>query len=266
MRRGQRAVAGIALAFAFALAGCTGSPRSEVPAVGPDTAARRAGQAQAWHQGAGSITADLLVRVKPAGRNALTFTVNVWSPADGRIRLQVSKVGVSGFDALVEADGAMTVVAREDDVVVDDLEQVFADELGEGAALARLVDELKLGPVPASPAFSAEGGTLTGVDPATGLAVVITFADAPEQIASKSYRDSAGVERMRLEYSRYKTFDGLHRPSLITIHIPGREGEYLVRVQDLNVVPAVSDGRMRVRVPEGRPHLAFDDFLKRLAE
>ena len=257
------ACAGIAL---LALAGCTGAPRSEVPTVGPDTAARRAEQAQAWHRGAGTITADLLVRLKPAGRDAITFTVNVWSPSDGRIRLQVSKVGVSGFDALIEPDGAMTVVSREDDVVVDDLERVFAADLGAGAALARLVDELKLGPVPAATAFAAEGGTLTGVDPATGLNFVIAFAEQPEQIASKTYRDAAGVERMRLEYARYKPFDGLQRPSLITIRIPARDGEFLVRVQDLNVVPAVSDGRMRLQVPADRPHLAFDAFLKRLGE
>ena len=263
MNRVSRAGAGLAL---LALAGCTGSSRSEATTVGADTAARRAEQAQAWHRPAGSITADLLVRIKPAGRDALTFTVNVWSPADGRVRLQVSKVGVSGFDALIEADGAMTVVSREDDVVVDDLERVFADDLGAGAALARLVDELKLGPVPAAAAFAADGGTLTGVDPATGLNLVIAFAEQPEQITSKIYRDATGVERMRLEYDRYKTFDGLQRPSLITIRVPGREGDFLVRVQDLNVVPAVSDGRMRLQVPAGRPHLAFAAFLKRLGE
>jgi len=261
MRRGS--IIGVVL---VAMAGCGGAPRAEPTSVGADTAARRAEQAQAWHRAAGSITADLLVRIKPAGRDALTFTVNVWSPADGRIRLQVSKVGVSGFDAVIEPDGAVNIVSREDDVVVDDLERVFAADLGPGAMLARLIDELKLGPVPAAAAFAADGGTLTGLDPATGLNLAIVFAEQPEQIASKSYRDPAGVEQMRLEYARYKTFDTLQRPSLITIHVPGRDGEYLVRVQDLNVVPAVSDGRMRLRLPDGRPHLAFDAFLKRLGE
>jgi len=249
----------------LALAGC-GPGRQTPPVIGADTAAKRAAQAQAWHQGAATITADLLVRIKPAGRDALTFTVNIWSPADGRIRLQVSKVGVSGFDALIQPDGAFTVVSREDDVVDDDLERVFAADLGAGAALARLVEELKLGPLPAAAGFAADGGILTALDPATGLSVAIAFAEQPEQIASKSWRDPAGAEQMRLDYARYKTFDGLQRPSLMTISIPGRDGEYLVRVQDLNVVPSISDGRMRLSVPEGRPHLAFDAFLKRLGE
>lgn len=261
IRRACAVVGGLLL-----LVGCAGSPRAEPAGVDPDTAARRAEQAQVWHRAAGAITADLLVRIKPAGRDALTFTVNVWSPVDGRIRLQVSKVGVSGFDAVIQPDGAFTIVSREDDVVVDDLERAFADDIGAGAALARLVEELKLGPVPAADAFAAEGGTLTGTDPATGLAVAIRFAEQPEQIASKTWSDPAGGERMRLDYSRYKVFDGLQRPSIIAIRIPGRDGEFMVRVQDLNVVPSVSDGRMRLAVPEGREPMAFDAFLKRLAE
>jgi len=252
--------------LALSLAACGGAPRAGQNAVGADTAVRRAEQAQQWHRAAESITADLLVRVKPAGRDALTFTVNVWSPADGSVRLQVSKVGVSGFDALIQPDGSFTVVSREDDVVVDDLEHAFADELGQGAALARLVEELKIGPVPAAATFTADGGTLSATDPATGLPVTLLFAEQPEQIASKSWTGPDGKPGMRLEYSRYKIFDGMQRPSVIAIRLPGRDGEFLVRVQDLNAVPSISDGRMRVAVPNGRPQMGFDEFLTRLAE
>jgi hypothetical protein len=222
-------------------------------------------QARAFHRTAPCVAAALLVKVKPAGRDSLTFTINVWTTPDGRIRLAGSKVGFTGFEGLVQPDGGFLILAG-DEACRDDLEAAFARDLEPGAQLARLVEELTLGPVPGAETLAVAGRHLLGRDPATGHAIDLELAPDRDEALRKTWRDADGQELMRLEYSRYKAFDGLQRPSVMRVAVAGHPGDFLVRIQQLDVLPSVSDQRMALAPPDGAKPLPFADFLKRLGE
>jgi len=265
-RRGASAARVItAITIAFAICACNDqrvtAPHAETPPATPTLV----DQARTFHHSAPCIAAALLVKVKPEGRDSLTFTINIWATADGRVRLQGSKVGFSGFEALTQADGQFVVLAG-DEACRDDLEAAFANELGPNAQLARLVEELTLGPVPGAETLTVADRTLSGTDPATAQAVTVELAPDSTMAIRKIWRVADGRELMRLEYSRYKAFEALQRPSLLRVVIADHPGEFLIRVQSIDVLPAVSDSRMTLAPAATAKPLPFADFLKRLGE
>lgn len=236
-------------------------PRAEAPLAAPALVE----QVRAFHHSAPCVAAALLVKIKPEGKSSLTFTINVWTTADGRVRLQGSKVGFSGFEALIEPDGTFVVLAG-DEVCRDDLEVAFAKLLGPGAQLARLVEELTLGPVPGAETLSVAGRILSANDPALGHALTLELAPDRDEALRKTWYAADGRELLRLDYSRYKTFDGLQRPSGVRLVIAEHPGEFLIRIQQLDVLPSISTSRMTLEPGAGARALPFSDFLKRLGD
>ena len=255
----------IAATLVLTLIACNGqrvaSPHAETPTATPTLV----DQARAFHHAAPCIAAALLVKVKPEGRDSLTFTINIWVTPDGRVRLQGSKVGFSGFEALAQTDGQFVVLAG-DEACRDDLEAVFAKDLGPGAQLARMVEELTLGPVPGAEVLTISDRTLSGTDPATGQAVTLELAPDSTMAVRKTWRAADGRELMRLEYSRYKAFEALQRPSLMRVVLADHPGEFLIRVQSIDALPSISDSRMTLKPAATAKALPFADFLKRLGE
>ncbi len=255
----------VGLAFGCASQRPAATRAGQQPALADDAAMRLAAQVAGYHRSADIVAVDLLVRVKPAGRDALQFSVNLWSTADGRVRIALSKVGVSGFEALIHPDGAIGAVGRGGERVVDDLEAAFADDVAADAHLALLIEEFKRGPLPAARSFTAAGRTLSCTDPATGLRVVVTLAADSPQAVSKSFTDAKGTEILRFDYARYKNLDGLQRPSLITIVVPSAPGAYAMRVQNVDVLPAIGEQRMALTLPDGAA-MDFAGFVRQLGE
>lgn len=248
-----------ALVFALFAVGCGAPPRTGVHDPGqlgdPPAADRALSQASAVvrHYGnAPTITAQLLIRIKPAKKDAQIATVNAWSPADGRTRLSVTRVGFSGVEALVGADGTVVAIARDGDLIRDDLRTAFTDVLGAQAQPQRLIEDLKAGPLPLAGAYERTATGLACIDPGTALRVEVDLAADGVTVTQKRWLHPDGHEALRIDYARDQLFDGLRRAARWNVTIADVDAEIQVRVQNLDVVPQIGDERMALAVPADR--------------
>jgi hypothetical protein len=255
-------------------AGCFG-PRAQVGADAPPVpdATARATAVLAAHGQAAAVTCALVIRVKPPQGDALIFTLDLWCPADGRIRVKASKLDVDFCDALVGPDGAFTAfLARSRERVSGNLRDLAAaDASGRPAGpsflayLALLVEEVKCGPLPAVGPWRERGGNLVAADPATRLTAEVT-AKPDGTVASKRLLDDQGKEVLRLDYDRYQAFGQLHRPVRIVLAVAGDPTACTIRLRDCAAVPGIGDERMRLTIPVGVPAIPVGEFIRRLTE
>jgi len=256
--------AALGLLLALAGAGCGSAARSNATAQAaqpsaqagdppaPDAALTQAAAIVRHYANAPTITAQLLIRIKPTKKDAQIATVNAWSPGDGRTRLSVTRVGFSGVEALVGADGTLVAVARDGDVVRDDLRTAFADVLGVQAQPQRLIEDLKAGPLPLADAYERTATGLACLDPGTALRVEVDIAADGVTVTQKRWLHADGHEALRIDYARDQLFDGLRRAARWNVTIAEIDAEIQVRVQNLDIVPQIGDERMALAVPADR--------------
>lgn len=226
-----------------------------------------------FHQSAATITADLMVLVKPPEADSVLFEISLWCPEDGRIRLKCSKLNVDFIDALVQKNGDFVLeLVRSKEVVRGNLRDIHVfDRDGRItgppflAYLSLLVQEAKSGPVPDRGVTKAGNGRIEAKDPVTGLTVGVEV-NPDDTVATKRFYDEPGKESVRLDYSRYKAFNQLQRPERMRLTIPGDPTEYTVRLQRLDAIAAISPERMRFTPSNGSTEIGLEEFLKRLRE
>ena len=227
-----------------------------------------------FHQQAPTVTASLMILVKPPNDGAaILFEINLWCPEDGRIRLKCSKLNVDFIDALVQKNGDFVLeLVRSKEIVRGNLRDVHVfDKDGKIsgppflAYLSLLVQEAKSGPVPDRGVTKAGDGKVEAKDPVTGLLVGVEV-NPDDTVKSKRFYDEPGKESVRLDYSRYQTFDQLQRPTRMALTVPGDPTSYTVRLSDLDAVPAISPDRMRFTPSAGSTEIGLEEFLKRLRD
>jgi len=259
--------------LAALLAGCSAEPRA-VPIA---DARRQAGQVQDTLRSAQALTADLLVRVKPEGGDALTFTLALWLDGDGRARLRASKLNFDFCDVLVQPDGTFTaVLARSNEVVEGNLAELLAPPPRPGQPprqpfagnLARVLDELRFGPLPQVEAWQAGGepGTLRCHDPALDADAVLVLGADQTPVTAKTWLRADGSAGLRLDYKQWRDFDGLRRAARIDLVPAGGGFTCLISPRALDVVPTINTERFVLRVPAGAARLAVAEFARRLGE
>jgi hypothetical protein len=286
--------------LALALTGCgdqreqaKAPPTAEHPPVAKDSGPRTpdSGPAQeqspplikpglAWvqdlllfHQVASTITADLMILVKPTDGDSLLFEISLWCPEDGRIRLKCSKLNVDFIDALVQKNGDFVLeLVRTREVVRGNLRDIHVFDKDRKVIgppfltyLTLLVQEAKSGPVPDRGVTRAGDGKVEAKDPITGLMVAVDV-NPDDTVASKRYFDEPGKESVRLDYQRYQAFGHLQRPTRLQLTVPGDPTGYTVRLRQLDAVPAISPERMRFAPSQGATEIGLEEFLKRLRD
>ena len=226
-----------------------------------------------FHGRAETITCELLIRMKPANGDALTFQIFLWCPADGRIRLKASKLDVDFCEALVQPDGSFTaVLVRSHEVVRGNIKDISVlDAQGRPlgppflAYLALLVAEAKTGPIPDSGITAVGERSIQAKDATSGLTVGVDL-NADNTAATKRFYDAPGKESLRFDYSRYQQFDGLRRPAKLTVTVPNDPSEYGVKVRGIDVVPSIDPVRMKLETSQGLHEIKLMEFLDRLRE
>jgi hypothetical protein len=244
--------------------GCTRA-EPQGPALGADAAADA--QAVIAHQGsAGAISAQAILRVKPSERDAIILTINLWSPPDGRIRLSASKVGVSGMEALIGTDGSLVAIPRDGEVVRDRVATAFANVLGPDAHPARLIEDLKVGPLPLAKSYERTATGLACIDPGTGLRVAIDLAADGVTATRKTWFAADGSIALAVAFDREQNFEGLQRATRWTFTIPNWKGECQLRLQKIDVVPMIGEDRLRLDVPADAKVVDAATFLETMTD
>lgn len=226
-----------------------------------------------FHQLAPTITADLMILVKPLDGDSILFEISLWCPEDGRIRLKCSKLNVDFIDALVQKNGDFVLeLVRSKEIVRGNLRDIHVfDKDGRIsgppflAYLSLLVQEAKSGPVPDRGVTKAGDGKVEAKDPVTGLMVGVEV-NPDDTVATKRFYDEPGKEAVRLDYSRYQAFGHLQRPTRMQLAVPGDPTGYTVRLRQLDAVPAISPDRMRFTPSNGSTEIGLEEFLKRLRD
>jgi hypothetical protein len=244
----------LVLALCLSGAACTTPPR---PAP-PDVEALRARLGSA-----SCVAAALLVRIVPVDAEGELFTLRVWSPADGRVRVIAHKLDVDFLSALVAADGSYTAVLPR--------EKIWTRGRLGGAGdplllrdLSLLVAEIRHGPLPPdAAAVSGPGRTLGFPDRATGWEAVLNLGVDGLPVGKRLLAADGGEQR-RLSYDRWQGFDGLLRPSVVGLTVAGDPGSCTVRLKSLDAPPTISDERMTLRLPEAAVEVAPAELARRI--
>lgn len=242
------------LALCLLGAACTGPPR-------PAPAAAEALRARLGS--APCLAASLLVRIVPPEGEGELFTLRLWSPADGRVRVLAHKLDVDFLSALVAADGSYTAVLPR--------EQVWTrGRLGTASDppllrdLALLVAEVRHGPLPPQAVVSAgTDRTLDFADRATGWAARLSLG-ADGLPSAKLLLAADGSQQRRLGYDRWQSFEGLLRPTVVGLTVAGDQSVCTVRLKALDAPPAISPERMALHLPTGAVEVAPEELARRL--
>lgn len=242
------------LAVCLVCAACTGPVRPSPPAT--DALRARLGTASC-------VAASLLVRVVPPDGEGEMFTLRVWSPPDGRVRVIAHKLDVDFLSALVAADGSYTAVLPR--------EQVWArGRLGSAddplllRDLALLVAEIRHGPLPPDAVATPDPDqALRFADRATGWTAVLRLG-ADGLPVGKRLLAADGREQRRLAYDRWQAFEGLQRPSVVGLTVAGDPASCTIRLKSFDAPPMISDERMTLRLPDAAVEVAPQEFARRL--
>jgi hypothetical protein len=246
----------------FVLASCGGAPRQPKHA-GADDAMKMANDIISWHRQADTVFCDLMVRVAAPNRDALIFTINLWSPQDGRTRLKISKVGFDFCDAVVLPDGSFEAyLPRSNESVRGNVRELLGKDSAGNPAV--MINEFKDGPLPVGVEVKPGEGTLLYSDPMTGCQAIATRAD--DGLGLKEKIIVLGVDALRIVYARYQDLDGLNRPTRVTITSPNDPLEVTVRVANIDALPVISAARMTVTIPDHAKPIPLAEFLRRIDE
>ncbi len=240
-----------ALALALlALAACT-DPRD------PADGGARAAQVAAFHGATPAVRAAITARVQEQGRDPETVSVHLWSAADGRLRVKLAKLDVEVLDLLLRPDGSYLAWAPR----AGETAQGRLADAGTPALLPRLrliAGEFTEGPLPRAARARADGALLRW--DADGLeAELETAADGS---ALRKRLRAGGEERLVLDYSRYRAFEGLQRAGRLRLAGAGLEVTAVLR--DLNPVGDISADGMRVEPRADARVVPVADLLEHL--
>lgn len=251
------------ICVALVLAACGSTKTAKPRALSEADAARIARETIAYQGHADTVACDLMVRVAAPGRDSLIFTINLWSPKDGRTRLKISKLGFDFCDAVVRPDGSFDAyLSRSNESVRGTLRDLLpADSAGN---LALMINEFKDGPLPVGVALTPGDNSVQFTDPMTGLRAVAEPASDGPGLGSKVI--VAGTEAFKIAYAQYQDMDGLRRPSRVTVTSSKDPTEVAIRVRSIDVLPDISAGRMTVSIPDKAREISLPDFLRRIDE
>lgn len=242
------------LAACLCLAACTGPVRPSPP----DVAALRARLGSAP-----CVAASLLVRIVPPEGEGELFTLRVWSPPDGRVRVLAHKLDVDFLSALVAADGTyLAVLPRE---------RVWArGRLGSASDpvllrdLALLVAEVRHGPLPPGMTVTpAAARCVRFSDQGTGWTAELDIG-ADGLPLGKRLLAADGSEVRRLRYDRWQAFEGLLRPSVVGLTVTGDPATCTIRLKSFDAPPAISDERMQLQPPAEAVEVSPEDLARQL--
>lgn len=260
------------------------TPADEAP-TGEATEAEREGLALAREilttaGAAAQVTADLVMSIRPAKGDSLSFTINTWCAQDGSLRLLANKVNFDGLDALISADGQFTaLLIKTSEVFTGQVDELAAAQTEMTPAMSfltnvqRLTDEVRRGSV----APSADRYVLEGRDDDGNRILRIDHpGGGQERLGVGNHRDGpivvwrellADGERVaHFAYSRHERKDGLLRFGRVTVTRPEDEGSVVIRLRDIDRVPGFRAGTFTITAPPEWPEIDVDTFVQRLQE
>lgn len=216
----------------LALAACTG-PRE------PADAGALAARVAEFHRATPAARAAITARVQEQGREPETITVHLWSAADGRLRVKLAKLDVEVLDLLLRADGTYLAWApRAGETAQGRLADPATPALL--PRLRRIAAEITDGPLPRGARPQADGARLRWDEPP--LAAELECAADGSAVRKRLL--AGGEERLALDYSRYRAFDGVQRAGRVRLSGAGLEVTAVLR--DLNPVGDISAEGLRV--------------------
>ncbi len=239
----------VALGLTLALSGCPARPQSVDPLA-----------VMTWHGQAVSISAKILVKATPPGGESFTTTVYLWQDGDGRARVLVTKVDQEVLQLLIQADGAFDAWAPRSglrthgELADPDLPREFAD-------IRLLLSELRDGP--AAPALNLKPGPAANTLVGRSGSYQATLGVAGEEITTKTLSDEQGAQVYQVTYSRYRSFDDLHRPTRVETRTAdgARTVANLISFDSLG---GISAQRMRLTIPDAARAVSPREFLEHL--
>lgn len=231
------------LAALIAVAGCG---RSDAGDPIPDDAAALAAVLHERYGAADELTAEIYLLVAPPDTDHVSFSLQFAIDPERGVVLDAFKKGFEILDGHLDpTGGCLLVLQREDYAVRGNLDAIAAERQAAGSPtglfvtqLPRLVDELRIGPIPRAERYAIEA-----VDGAVALRCIAAEGEAlcvldeagervEEKILYRGHGDGA-VELLRLRYSKHLVIDGLLRPRLAQASLPGDETRIVVKLAKL---------------------------------
>jgi hypothetical protein len=277
----------VALFAVITAAGCsTGGSTRPIDASTGDPATDAAA-ILARYRSTPAADASLAVRIKPAQGDALNIQLHIWCAADGRVRINASKLDVDFCSALLKPDGGYIVVApRAHLAAVGTFDN--RDRADYSPFFTRTVlisDEFCHGPLPPRGRWGPIGAG--GPQPFTLVSEIaplvfatITWSGGTGLVTGKHL--DCGADQIAIAYSHEKDFDGLLRPTLATVTVSGTVGsthvvgsetppaatdtKITVGLRSFDGSGSISDTRMHLDVPADARTVSLDDLLKHLGD
>lgn len=220
-----------------------------------------------------------------------SFSLTAWAPADGRIRIRLTKLGVDFLEAIIDKDGNFTgVLVRYKKIVkgsLDELMPKIEEKIGKKitstdptasagaplfAALNLLRNEVKHGPVTIiDPEDSYQVNKKTTPQilhiplPENFSAQLQLGVKKSEPVLRKTLFNNKNREIMAINYYTYANMDGLFRAKKMQLYIPNDKSVYLFRLKKLDVVTRISSTSMHLEIPD-YPQIKIKDFAKKVTE
>lgn len=272
---------------------CGGKQTRPAATAGNDEEqALRAGEARAQElvnlfRQTDSVVFSVYIVYQPPKREHLSFSLTGWAPADGRLRIRMTKLGVDFLEGLMEENGNFTgVLVRDEKIIKGDVDQLMPKleekagkefknkEQRKGAPLLALVEllrnEVKHGPIN----IRQDGYRLEKIDgqeclhfnlPHKFKATAILGSRKKNPVAEKIIYNPEGKEVMRLKYSRLKEHDGMQRLCQIRVEVPENDDKQTVILRELDAVRNIGADRMALEVPDYK-EISIEDFGKKVVE
>ncbi|NRA38687.1 MAG: hypothetical protein HRU15_11145 [Planctomycetes bacterium] len=237
---------------------------------------------------ANNVIFSLYMVYNPPKKAHMSFSLTAWAPADGRIRIRLTKLGVDFLEGLIDKDGNFTgVLVRDNKIVKGTLDQLMPkieEKTGKKfttddpqtsrgaplfAALDLLRNEIKHGPVNIADSYQLNKQSIPQVlhiplkeNFTTQLALGVKKT---QPVLKKTIFNAQQREIMSLRYSKYADMDGLYRAKKMQLFIPNDESVYLFRLKKLDVIKNISQESMYLEVPD-YPQIKIEDFAKKVTE
>lgn len=259
------------------LAACQGQREGDPTNVSSDPlAAARALQAEAGE--AADHHARLRVTVVPVEGRERTFDLDLYHDRSGRVRLGVRKYGHGWLDGLIERDGSfVAALLRDQQVLRSSLHQLGRSldrrQLVGAAVFPRLrtfTNDLRWGPLPPERSLRQ-----LPVDEADGAQVLVAldrdlqarlWFDRDDRLVRKQVTDGVGDPLYSLAYDHWGNVDGVKRPRLAVLEVPGDPTGYRLRLRSLDRLPGIEPRTLAVRLPADWPEIDVDGFIDLLVE
>ena len=275
------------------VASCGDSTRAEATQnPGAEHGALKDGEARAQElvnlfRQTNSVVFSVYIVYQPPKRDHLSFSLTGWAPADGRLRIRMTKLGVDFLEGLMDAKGNFTgVLVRDEKIIKGDVDQLMPKlekKAGKefnnkqertGAPLLALVEllrnEVKHGPIN----IRQDGYKLGKHEGKEALhfnlphdfkAIALLGSRKKNPVAQKIILDANDKEVMRLHYSKLKEHDGMKRLSQIRVEIPGNDDKQTVLLRELDAVRNIGADRMALDIPNYK-EISIEDFGKKVVE